>query len=174
MLYHTKKKIKMNSANLMTLFNLSLGGFSAIAVINDQFTLSMLFIFIAAFCDRWDGIIARKFQIESELGKQLDSLCDLVSFGIAPALLVYGTSLHELGAAGMFFTVFFIGCGAFRLARFNVQTVKGIFVGVPIPVAGCLAAFSNLFADSVSPILIMLMMCFLSLAMVSTIKMKKI
>ena len=79
---------------------------------------------------------ARKFNIESELGKQLDSMSDIISFGVAPALLLYQGILNEFGGPGSFFTVFYIGCGAFRLARFNIPR-KGYFTGLPITAAGC-------------------------------------
>lgn len=155
--------------------NLSLGGFATIAVINDQPKLAFLFILLAALADRFDGIVARKFQVESDLGKQLDSLCDLTSFGIAPALLLYSVALKSIGPWGMFFTIFYIGCGAFRLARFNItENSGGYFTGVPIPLAACLLTFSTLFSDSLYNSFYAILTFFLSLAMVSTIKLKKL
>lgn len=79
-----------------------------------------LFIALAALFDRFDGMVARKMKIESELGKQLDSLSDLVSFGVAPALLVQQATLMPLSFVGGLAVVLFILCGALRLARFNI------------------------------------------------------
>src|SRR5690606_39164492 len=117
----TLKKLKTHAANVLTLFNLSLGGFSILFALKNELNISLLLIFLAALADRFDGMVARKFQIESELGKQLDSMCDIISFGVAPALLLYQGILFEFGAPGMFFTILYIGCGAFRLARFNLS-----------------------------------------------------
>lgn len=81
---HTIKKIKSQSANALTLLNLSLGSFAILFILRDELKLSLLLIFLAALADRFDGMVARKLNIESELGKQLDSMCDIISFGIAP------------------------------------------------------------------------------------------
>ena len=135
----TIKKLKSQTANVITLANLSLGGFAIIFSVNGNLRLSLLLIFIAALADRFDGMIARKFNIESDLGKQLDSMSDIISFGIAPALLLYQGILHDFGGPGTFFTVFYIGCGAFRLARFNISESNGYFTGLPITAAGCLS-----------------------------------
>ena len=140
----TLKKLKSQTANLMTLTNLSLGGFAIVFGINGNLRLSLLLIFVAALADRFDGMIARKFNIESELGKQLDSMSDIISFGVAPALLLYEGILHEFGGPGGFFTVFYIACGAFRLARFNITESNGYFTGLPITAAGCLVTLSYL------------------------------
>src|SRR3954447_26412086 len=140
----TLKKLKNQSANLLTLGNLSLGGFAIITSIRGELNLSVLLIFIAALLDRFDGMTARKLNIESELGEQLDSMSDIISFGVAPALLLYQGILNEFGAPGSFFIVFYIACGAFRLARFNTQSTKGYFTGLPITAAGCILTLSFL------------------------------
>ncbi|MGM9928593.1 MAG: CDP-diacylglycerol--serine O-phosphatidyltransferase [Bacillus sp. (in: firmicutes)] len=170
----TIKKIKSQTANILTLLNLSLGGFAILASINGQLELSMLLIFIAALCDRFDGMAARKFNIESELGKQLDSMSDIISFGVAPAMLIYQAVLIHVGPAGMFFTVFYIACGAFRLARFNITECNGYFTGLPITAAGCLATLSYLGLHSLSPFLYIILLFFLSLAMISPFKLRKV
>jgi len=170
----TIKKLKSQTANLITLLNLSLGGFAILASINGQLDLSMLLIFVAALADRFDGMVARKFNIQSELGKQLDSMSDIISFGVAPAMLIYHAVLMDIGPTGMFFTVFYIACGAFRLARFNITESNGYFTGLPITAAGCLATLSFLATESVSPIFYLFLMCFLSLAMISPFKLRKV
>ena len=103
-----------------------------------------LAIFFAAFFDAFDGRVARLTKTQSDFGVQLDSLADVVSFGGAPALLVYKWALAPLGFAGVFVSFAFAACGALRLARFNVQAASAdhrYFTGLPIPVgAGTLAA----------------------------------
>lgn len=173
-LHQTKKKLKAQTANLMTLMNLSLGGFAILAGINEYFNYCTLLIFLAALADRFDGIIARKFNCESELGKQLDSMCDIISFGVAPALLIYQSVLIDLGASGMFFTVLYIGCGAFRLAKFNITENKGYFIGLPITAAGCLATLSYIGIEAFSPVFYLFLMILLSFSMVSPFKLKKV
>ncbi|GIN71011.1 CDP-diacylglycerol--serine O-phosphatidyltransferase [Bacillus sp. J14TS2] len=170
----TVRLLKANAANFLTLINLGLGGFAIIACINGQYHLGLLFIFIAALADRFDGMTARKFHIESDLGKQLDSMSDIISFGVAPALLLYQGILHLFGFPGIFFTVFYIACGAFRLARFNITENEGHFTGLPITAAGCLLTLSYLtipYLPSHSFILISLL---LSIMMISTFTIKKV
>jgi CDP-diacylglycerol---serine O-phosphatidyltransferase len=170
----TWKKIKSNAANLITLLNMSFGGAAIMATLNGSFNHSILFIFVSAFLDRYDGKVARKFNQESELGKQLDSMGDVISFGVAPALLIYSLVLHQFGMAGMVMTVLFISCGALRLARFNVMDATGYFVGLPITAAGTLVTFMALFAHSISPVIYMFLVPILAICMVSTFTLKKI
>ncbi|PLR93785.1 CDP-diacylglycerol--serine O-phosphatidyltransferase [Bacillus sp. T33-2] len=171
---HTVKKLKAQTANVLTLANLSLGGFAIIVGINGNLNLSLLLIFVAALADRFDGMVARKFNIESELGKQLDSMSDIISFGVAPALLLYQGILYEFGAPGSFFTVFYIGCGAFRLARFNITESNGYFTGLPITAAGCLATLSFLAIPNLPPQTFLFIIIILSLLMVSPFKLRKV
>lgn len=169
----TVKKLKANTANVLTLINLSFGGFAIISIMNGNLNLSLLLIFVAALADRFDGMVARKFNIESELGKQLDSMCDIISFGVAPALLLYQGILHEFGVPGSFFVVFYIGCGAFRLARFNISENNGYFTGLPITVAGCLATLSFLAIPYLPSQFFLPIIIILSFLMVSPFKLKK-
>lgn len=170
----TIKKLKSQTANLLTLANLCLGGYAIIVGLNGNLRLSLLLIFIAALLDRFDGMVARKLHIESELGKQLDSMSDIISFGVAPALLLYQGILSEFGSPGIFFTVLFIGCGAFRLARFNISENNGFFTGLPITAAGCLVTLSFLAIPYFPPQTFFFLIIILSLLMVSSFKLKKI
>ncbi|PLR78080.1 CDP-diacylglycerol--serine O-phosphatidyltransferase [Bacillus sp. V3-13] len=170
----TVKKLKAQTANVLTLVNLSLGGFAIIVGINGNLKLSLLLIFIAALADRFDGAAARRFNIESELGKQLDSMSDIISFGVAPALLLYQGILFEFGAPGAFFTVFFIGCGAFRLARFNISENNGFFTGLPITAAGCLITLSFLAIPYWPPHAFIIIIIILSFLMVSSFRLRKV
>ncbi|CEG27950.1 CDP-diacylglycerol--serine O-phosphatidyltransferase [Bacillus sp. B-jedd] len=170
----TVKKLKTQTANVLTLMNLSLGGFAIIFTLHGNLRLSLLLIFIAALADRFDGMVARKFNIESELGKQLDSMSDIISFGVAPALLIYQGILFEFGGPGSFFTVFFIACGAFRLARFNITESNGYFTGLPITAAGCLVTLSFLAIPYIPPQSFLFIVMILAFLMVSPFKLKKV
>lgn len=170
----TIRKLKTQTANVITLANLSLGGFAIVFALHGNLKLSLLLIFVAALADRFDGMIARKFNIESELGKQLDSMSDIISFGVAPALLLYQGILQEFGGPGSFFTVFYIGCGAFRLARFNITESNGYFTGLPITAAGCLVTLSFLAIPYVPPQTFIFIIIILSFLMVSNFRLKKV
>jgi CDP-diacylglycerol---serine O-phosphatidyltransferase len=169
----TVRKLKSQTANLLTLTNLSLGGFSVIATLHNQMNLSLLLIFIAALTDRLDGMAARKLNIESELGKQLDSMSDIISFGVAPALLIYTAVLNEFSFPGMFFAIFYIVCGAFRLARFTITENNGYFTGLPITAAGCLLTLSYLAIPFIPSVLVLFITIILSLLMISSFTFKK-
>ncbi|VBB07917.1 cdp-alcohol phosphatidyltransferase [Lucifera butyrica] len=128
--------------NLLTASNLVFGMIAIISTFAGQFFQAALFIVIAMVADGMDGRVARYFKVSSDFGKELDSLCDLVSFGVAPAMLAYAFSLKDFGVAGTAVAAAFATCGALRLARFNVNTstVKGYFMGLPIPAGGCVVA----------------------------------
>ena len=170
----TIKKLKTQTANVLTLTNLGLGGYAIIVGLNGHHRLSLLLIFIAALADRFDGMVARKLHIESGLGKQLDSMSDIISFGVAPALLLYQGILFEFGAPGIFFTVFYIGCGAFRLARFNITENEGFFTGLPITAAGCLVTLSFLAIPFLPAPTFFFLIILLSFLMVSSFKLRKV
>lgn len=170
---HTIKKIKAQVANVLTLLNLSLGAFAILFVLKDNLDLSVLLIFLAALADRFDGMTARKLNIESELGKQLDSMCDIISFGIAPALLLYQGILFEYGAPGALFTIMYIACGALRLARFNITENNGYFTGLPITAAGCILTLSYLAIPYFSQQFFMFLIILLAILMVGTFRLKK-
>ncbi|SOC20696.1 CDP-diacylglycerol--serine O-phosphatidyltransferase [Ureibacillus xyleni] len=170
----TIKKVKSHAANLITICNMSFGGASIMATLNEAYSYSVLFIFIAAFLDRYDGKVARKFNQESELGKQLDSMGDIISFGVAPALLMYENIMTDFGMAGMILTILYIATGAFRLARFNITDTKGYFIGLPITAAGTFLTFSYFFTTIVEPQSYLFLFPFLSFLMISTFKLKKV
>ncbi|WP_078379620.1 CDP-diacylglycerol--serine O-phosphatidyltransferase [Sutcliffiella halmapala] len=170
---HTLKKLKSQTANLFTLTNLGLGGFAILYTLKGQLSLSLLLIFIAAFADRFDGMVARKFNIESELGKQLDSMSDIISFGVAPALLIYQGILFEYGISGMFFTILYISCGAFRLAKFNITESNGYFTGLPITAAGCFVTLSFLAEPYIPSQVYMFVLLIMAFLMIGTFKLKK-
>lgn len=138
--------------NLLTTGNLFFGFFSIVKSLQGNFVWGAAAILLAAVFDILDGRIARLTSGSSEFGVQYDSLCDLVSFGLAPAFLMFQYSLHSLGRMGWIACFIFLACGALRLARFNVQSSIGKasedFTGLPIPMAaGVVACFIALSAD---------------------------
>lgn len=125
--------------NMLTTGNLFFGFFSIIKALHGDFTTAAVAILLAAVFDILDGRVARLTKGTSEFGVQYDSLCDLVSFGLAPAFLMFQFSLNSLGRMGWIISFIFLACGALRLARFNVQSsigsTNGDFTGLPIPMA---------------------------------------
>jgi CDP-diacylglycerol--serine O-phosphatidyltransferase len=131
--------------NLFTVSSIFLGFYSMTLCAGEpspaQLNQAALAIFFAIFFDAFDGRVARMTKTQSDFGVQLDSLADVISFGAAPALLVYKWALAPLGFAGFFLSFAFAACGALRLARFNVLAQRGdkgssrFFVGLPIPLA---------------------------------------
>ena len=132
--------------NMLTSSNLVFGMCSIISTFNGNLFMGSVFILIALVADGLDGRAARFFGVSSEMGKEMDSLCDLVSFGAAPGILAYVFCLQVFGYFGWFVAIFFALCGAWRLARFNVNTsiVHGYFMGLAIPAGGCFVATSTL------------------------------
>lgn len=144
-------KIKKNIANVITALNLACGCISLTMLINQQFKLAILFVALAAVFDFFDGFVARLLHVKSELGKQLDSLSDVVSFGVVPGFVMFFllqfaikdqvfSGVELLPYAAFLIPVF----SAFRLAKFNIdenQTDK--FIGLPTP-ANALLIFSLL------------------------------
>jgi CDP-diacylglycerol--serine O-phosphatidyltransferase len=131
--------------NLFTVSSIFLGFYALVLCAGDatpqQLYQAALAIFFAMFFDAFDGRVARMTKTQSDFGVQLDSLADVISFGAAPALLVYKWALAPLGLVGLFVAFAFAACGALRLARFNVLAHRGdkgssrFFVGLPIPLA---------------------------------------
>jgi CDP-diacylglycerol--serine O-phosphatidyltransferase len=161
--------------NLFTFANLSCGMLSILFTLTDNYTISALLIILAAIIDRYDGRVARKIDASSPLGKELDSLADLISFGAAPAVLSWSTFLSSFGIIGYIVTILFPIAGAYRLARFNVTVFNNVFMGLPITIAGAIAALDNLIAVNFAKhsIISSVLMLTLSYLMVSKIAIKK-
>lgn len=124
--------------SLFTTGNLICGFFSIISTFNGEYFQAGIFIIFANLLDGLDGLVARLTRTTSQFGVELDSLADLVSFGVAPAVLVYYWALVPWSTWGWLAACLYVVCGALRLARFNVQ-IKNVekihFVGLPIPAA---------------------------------------
>ena len=160
--------------NIFTLANLFLGFLALIYTMDGEFRLAAILILFSVVLDGLDGKVARRLDATSNFGKELDSLSDLVSFGVAPAILVYAFILQaNLGVLGLFFAVVFALCGAVRLARFNVLEITTHFVGVPITAAGGLIALLILFGTSLPAVYFAVTTVLLAFLMVSSIKIPK-
>jgi CDP-diacylglycerol--serine O-phosphatidyltransferase len=122
-------------ADIFTIGNLCCGILSILLAIDGFFDLSALLLFLAVVLDVFDGKIAGLMHQKNLFGKQIDSMSDLVSFGVAPALLFY--SLSSPGTLGIIVALLFVVCGMLRLARYNISEEAG-FEGVPITVNGVL------------------------------------
>lgn len=132
--------------NICTAANLFFGMLSILSTYEGNFFYASVFILLALIADGLDGRVARALNAASELGKEMDSLCDLGSFGIAPAFLAYSFCMHNYGMLGKSAAIIFALCGMWRLARFNVNTtvVHGFFMGLAIPAGGCIIATTTL------------------------------
>ena len=132
--------------NACTAANLFFGMLSILSTYEGNFFYASVFILLALIADGLDGRVARALNAASELGKEMDSLCDLGSFGIAPAFLAYSFCMHNYGLLGKSAAIIFALCGMWRLARFNVNTtvVHGFFMGLAIPAGGCIIATTTL------------------------------
>lgn len=164
--------------NLVTTGNLFCGFFAIIQAIKGQFLFAAYAIVAAAVFDQLDGRLARLTRSTSKFGAEYDSLCDLVSFGVAPATILYLWSLNPFGRLGWVVCFLYVACGALRLARFNVQVgvvEKNYFQGLPIPmaagiVASSVLAFQDLEVDANGSYLLLVMTALLAFVMVSTFR----
>jgi len=174
--------------NLFTVSSIFLGFYALTLCAGDpapiQLYQAALAIFFAMFFDAFDGRVARMTKTQSAFGMQLDSLADVISFGAAPALLVYKWALAPLGFFGLFFSFAFAACGALRLARFNVLAARGdrgssrFFVGLPIPLAAgtitalVIAHYQEFGAatDAATRVPVAVVVLLLSFLMVSTVR----
>jgi len=138
----SNKKTRVILPNMFTLVGVCIGLSSIKFAFDEKFTLSIIAIIVAAIIDGLDGRIARLIQGTSKVGKELDSLTDVISFGVAPAFIMYFWKLNELGRVGWLICLIYVVCVALRLARFNVNSGQepswrdNFFEGVPSPAGG--------------------------------------
>ncbi len=164
--------------NLFTSMNLLLGYLSILFSVDGKFTKAAWAILLASVFDTLDGRVARLTNTTSKFGLEYDSLCDLVSFGLAPSLLVYYAALKPFGRLGMAGAVIFALCGALRLARFNVMASalpKSYFQGLPIPMASMTLSTAIFFSHELNlsidhSAFILSLTVALALLMVSTLR----
>ena len=162
--------------SFFTLLNFLFGFLSIIKIYHGDYYSAAWFIILAVLSDGMDGKLARWTGSETHFGNELDSLSDLVSFGVAPAFLIYTLTFHHLSVIGFIFCFIYVFAGGYRLARFNVQQggnrSQG-YIGLPIPVAGMTIAalwlFQDYFSIGINQVLFLIMILILSLIMVSTV-----
>ena len=133
--------IKRNIPNIITLANLTCGLFAIIFAFQGDLKVASFCVFLGAFFDFFDGLAARLLKVSGELGKQLDSMADMVTFGVLPALFLFKwaaltpSNLHWLAYSAVLIPVF----AAFRLAKFNLDSTQSdAFIGLPTPAAALL------------------------------------
>lgn len=159
--------------SIFTLANLMLGVLSLMYTMDGEWQMAAIMILTGTVLDAMDGRLARRLDATSPFGKELDSLCDLVSFGVAPALLIYAYKLSDLQYVGIPLALIFSLCGAVRLARFNVLNISDYFVGFPITAAGSLMALMVLLSNRIPDLAFPILMLLLAYLMVSRIKVPK-
>ena len=145
------KKTRYILPNILTLVGVCLGISSIKFSLDLNFKMAVIFIILAAILDALDGRIARLIKGASKVGKELDSLTDVISFGVAPAFIMYFWKLNELGRVGWLICLIYVICVALRLARFNVTSEAepswrdNFFEGIPSPAGGVLVLIPLVF-----------------------------
>ncbi|CAN7410608.1 CDP-diacylglycerol--serine O-phosphatidyltransferase [Rossellomorea sp. LjRoot5] len=173
-------KLTKKIPNMVTLGNLYCGFLSIGFAASGQFKNAAVLIIIGMMLDSMDGRLARMLNADSVLGKELDSLADIVTFGVAPSFLVYYTYFFQFGLLGFIVTGLFPLFGAYRLARFNTSPPKSslhYFVGVPITAAGGILAILTLFGNWIPNIVttvIFTAMCFLMVSRIRIPSLKEV
>ena len=150
----TAKNTRVILPNIFTLVGVCIGLSSIKFAFDGNFQISVIAIIVAGIIDGLDGRIARLIKGTSKVGKELDSLTDVISFGVAPAFIMYFWKLNELGRVGWFICLIYIVAVALRLARFNVNSLdepswkNNFFEGVPSPAGGILVLLPLFFSFS--------------------------
>ena len=150
----SEKKARMILPNALTLIGVCIGLSSIKFALDSKFELSIIAIIVAAVFDGLDGRIARLIKGTSKVGKELDSLTDVISFGVAPAFIMYFWLLNNLGKFGWLLCLIYVVCVALRLARFNINSNTepswrdNFFEGVPSPAGGILVLMPLIFSLS--------------------------
>ena len=138
-----KKSARMILPNMLTLIGVCIGLTSIRFALDERYEIAIIAILFAALIDGLDGRIARLIKGTSKVGKELDSLTDMISFGVAPAFIMYFWKLNTLGKFGWLLCLIFVVCVALRLARFNINSNQepswrdNFFEGVPISCWWC-------------------------------------
>ena len=138
---NTPRRLAFFLPNTFTALNMACGFYSIILAFNREFYPAAMILVLGAIFDSVDGRVARMTGTQSAFGEQFDSISDVVTFGVAPAILAYNKFFSDLGRIGLITSFIFLLCGALRLARFNANIEKvssDFFQGLPIP-SGALA-----------------------------------
>ena len=179
-----KKNVRMILPNMLTLIGVCIGLTSIRFSFNGQFDLAIIAIIFAALIDGLDGRIARLIKGTSKVGKELDSLTDMISFGVAPAFIMYFWNLQYLDKLGWLICLIYVVCVALRLARFNVNSNEepswrdNFFEGVPSPAGGIMvlmplifsfSGFNNIYFNINYDLIVPIFFVLISLLLISTI-----
>jgi CDP-diacylglycerol--serine O-phosphatidyltransferase len=164
--------------NGITLCGMFAGFFAIVSALQGDFVLASWAVVVAGVFDALDGAVARLTHSTTKFGIELDSLSDVIAFGVAPAVLVYTWALMPFGRVGWAVAFLFTACGAMRLARFNIQkdsTEKKYFTGMPIPAAAGVIVSTILFYGHMGwgatrSVYILVLTVILSFLMVSTLR----
>ncbi len=178
------KKARMILPNAITLIGVCIGLSSIKFALDGKFAIAVIAILIASLMDALDGRIARLIKGTSKMGKELDSLGDVISFGVAPAFIMYFWSLQYLDKLGWFVCLIYVVCVALRLARFNISSSEepswkdNFFEGVPSPAGGIIvlmplilsfSGFGEFFNKINYEILVPIFFIIVSILLISTI-----
>ena len=150
----SNKKTRTILPNMFTLVGVCIGLTSIKFAFDERFGLAIICIIVAGLIDGLDGRIARLIKGTSQVGKELDSLTDVISFGVAPAFIMYFWQLNTLGRVGWLICLVYVICVALRLARFNVNSETqpswkdNFFEGVPSPAGGILVLMPLIYSKS--------------------------
>ena len=150
----SNKNSRVILPNILTLVGVCIGLTSIKFAFDGKFELSIIAVIVAGIIDGLDGRIARLIKGTSKVGKELDSLTDVISFGVAPAFIMYFWSLSEIGRLGWLISLIYVICVALRLARFNVTTggesswKDNFFEGIPSPAGGILVLMPLIYSFS--------------------------
>ena len=150
----SEKKARMILPNMLTLIGVCIGLSAVKFALDGKFALAVIAIIFAGLMDALDGRIARLIKGTSKMGKELDSLADVISFGVAPAFIMYFWNLQYLDKLGWLLCLIYVVCVALRLARFNVNSNEesswrdNFFEGVPAPAGGIIVLMPLIFSFS--------------------------
>ncbi len=150
----SNKKSRVILPNILTLIGVCIGLTSIKFAFDGKFELSIVAVIVAGIIDGLDGRIARLIKGTSKVGKELDSLTDVISFGVAPAFIMYFWSMSEIGRLGWLISIIYVVCVALRLARFNVNSEAepswrdNFFEGIPSPAGGILVLMPLIYSFS--------------------------
>jgi len=163
---------------LVTAANISCGFIAMLAVANNELNLAVYLLTLSIALDMLDGRTARLLKATSELGQQLDSFCDAVSFGIAPAMLIHAAFLEQMGPIGLAITMVYIFAGLFRLVRFNlssdVHAKARHTMGLPIPIAAAYLMATVLMRDHIPPVAIAVLVLLMAAGMASRLRLPEL
>jgi CDP-diacylglycerol--serine O-phosphatidyltransferase len=164
------ERLELRGKDVVTLANAWCGLLAVLSAFQGNSASAALWIVAACAFDFLDGFVAKKSGKHNDFGKELDSLADVISFGVAPAMIWV---FYQPVVANIFVQLFFASAGAVRLALFNLQSEKGVFVGLPIPVAALLSLTVFQVKDFAGFETSLLLVALLAFLMVGSFRIKK-